>query len=86
MAFPANAEQTVSYELVRQYPPGPRGLMAFSVSGCSGAIRVQDPTQLDFQVVAAANGGGPVPNGNGASVLQPCRCFRWLLLVAGCVH
>jgi len=48
LALPANAEQVISYEIVKQYPPGPSNRMAFSISGCSGSLRVFDPPQLDY--------------------------------------
>jgi hypothetical protein len=48
LANPANIEQTISYALTAQYPPPVNGTFAFSVAGCSGAVRVHDPSQLDF--------------------------------------
>lgn len=54
-AVPVNSEQTVSYDIVAQYPASSSGRPAFIVSTCSGALRVADPTQLDFQAAATIN-------------------------------
>lgn len=48
IALPANADQVISYEIAGQSPSPANGTMAFSVSGCSGSVRVNDPTQLDY--------------------------------------
>lgn len=52
-ALPANPEQTISYDVVAQYPRSRSGKLAFIVSTCSGALRVADPDQLDFQAAPA---------------------------------
>lgn len=47
MAQPANADQQLVFTLLGQTPYNET--LAFDVNTCSGAIRVNDPTQLDFQ-------------------------------------
>jgi hypothetical protein len=54
-ATPANPEQLLGYSLVAQYPFNATLGFAFSVVGCSGAIRVYDPYQLDYQAVRQFN-------------------------------
>lgn len=50
VAIPANGEQVLSYAITAQYPPPPAAgaPFAFSISGCSGTVRVLDPSQISY--------------------------------------
>ena len=54
-ATPANPMQVVSYALVKQVPFNASRGFAFSVTSCSGAIRVLDPFQLNYAATRTIN-------------------------------
>lgn len=51
VAQAASPEQTITYAIASQWPPAINGTATFTISGCSGAIRVNDPGALDATVV-----------------------------------